>query len=242
MSGMRLPVTAALISSAVAVSVAVPAIASAFEPARTDIGAVPVTTAAAQLSKGLPSNVTKAWASATLAKLTVRADGTMTGYSRDLFPHWRDASTWGWPVEPNNSCDARNAALYRDGQNVTMSSTCTYLKGTWVDPYGARKYNATSDIDIDHIVPLAASWRAGAASWDTTKRTQFANDPLVLVSSYDRLNSAKGDKGPEAWVPPNTAAHCLYAKRWVAAKSKYALSVNSAEKAKLTSMLATCTS
>jgi len=233
---MRTPFIALASLAAAPALIAAPSLASA----RTDIGAVPAATAAAQLRLGLPSTATPASAKAALSTLLVRADGSTTGYSRDLFPHWRDASTWGWPVAPNNSCDARNAALYRDGKNVTMSSTCSYLKGTWVDPYGARRYDATADIDIDHMVPLAASWRSGAASWDTTKRTQFANDPLVLVSSYDRLNSAKGDKGPEAWRPPNKAAYCLYAIRWTAVKSKYKLSVNSAEKAALTSMLATC--
>lgn len=214
-----------------------PAAASA---QRTDIGTVSGSTAAAQLRRGLPSADTPAWAKTTLPTLTVRPDGAMTGYSRDLFPHWRDASTWGWPVAPNNACDARNAALYRDGQGVTMSSTCTYLKGTWIDPYGAHRYDSTSDIDIDHIVPLAAAWRSGAASWPATTRTAYANNPLVLVSADDSLNSSKGDKGPEAWKPPNKASWCLYAVRWVAVKRAWTLTVNPAEKTALTSMLATC--
>ena len=206
------------------------------------VGTVSATTAAAQLRNGMPSTYTGTWARNSLATLTVANDGSMTGYSRDLFPHWKDASTWGWPVAPNDACNARNAALYRDGSGVGMSSTCTNLTGTWVDPYSANKFNAAADIDIDHMVPLAEAYRTGASSWTTTRRTQFANDPLVLVSSYDVLNQAKGDKGPEAWKPPNTAAYCNYAIRWVAVKQKYSLTTSTAEKSALTNMLGTCTS
>lgn len=205
------------------------------------VGTVPEATAAAQLEKGMnPQTQTPATAKTRLPTLAVKPAGSMEGYSRSLFPHWRDASTWGWPVEPNNACNVRNAALYRDGVVTSMSTTCTSLKGTWVDPYSARKFDSASDIDIDHIVPLANAYRSGAKEWTTTKRTQFANDPLVAVSSWDYLNQQKGDKGPESWKPQNTVAHCLYATRWVHTKDKYTLSITSAEKAALTSMLNTC--
>ena len=206
----------------------------------TQVGTVSGATAAAQLRRGMPTTETGAAARTKLGQLVVKADGPMTGYSRDLFPHWRDASTWGWPVAPNDKCNSRNAALYRDGAGVKMSSTCTNLTGTWVDPYSAKKFDAASDMDIDHMVPLAEAYRSGARTWTTTERTAYANDPLVLVSSWDRLNQAKGDKGPEAWKPTNTAAYCNYAIRWVAVKKKYALTVSTDEKTTLTSMLKGC--
>ena len=212
---------------------------AAAAPARaSQIDTVSGPTAAAQLELGLSG--TPADAAAELPNLTVRAKSSMDGYDRDLFPHWRDASTWGWPVEPNNSCNARNAALYRDGEDVTMSSSCTSLEGTWVDPYGAGKYDEASDIDIDHVVPLGDAWATGAASWDTEERTTYANDPLVIVSSDDSLNQSKGDDDPSEWKPPNTDAYCLYATRWVLIKDKYDLWVTSSEKTALNSMLATC--
>ena len=205
------------------------------------VGTATNTAAAAQLKLGMNSlTQNPTTAKARLPLLKVAADAPMTGYDRALFPHWRDASTWGWPVAPDNDCNARNAALYRDGKSVKMSSTCTNLTGTWTDPYSANIFNSASDIDIDHIVPLAEAWRSGASKWDTKKRTQFANDPLVLVSSWDRLNQSKGDKDPAAWVPPNTVSHCLYATRWVHVKGKYNLTLGSDEKSKLSAMLKTC--
>ncbi|WP_018155881.1 hypothetical protein [Demetria terragena] len=121
-----------------------------------EIGTVPASEAAAQLRLGMSSDMTPAAAEDALGSLTVKT-GSSDGYDRELFPHWRDASSHGWPEEPNNSCDARGAALYRDGENVTSSSSCTNLKGTWVDPYSAKKYDAASDIDIDHAVSVAVT-------------------------------------------------------------------------------------
>lgn len=235
-----LPALFTVAAAGAAVAVACPTLTATGLGSRTDLGPVPDRVAAAQLRHSLPASATGAWASDALRSLRVAAPGSMAGYSRDLYPHWRDASTWGWPVAPNNSCGARNAALYRDGRNVTMSPTCTYLRGTWVDPYGGHRFDETGNIDIDHLVPLAENWRSGGAKWDVTARTRFANDPLVLMSSDDTLNQSKGDKDPADWKPPVRASWCNYAIRWVAIKAKYALTVDPAEKTALTIMLGTC--
>lgn len=56
----------------------------------------------------------------------------------------------------------------------------------------------------------------------------------------DNVNSAKGDKSPDAWKPPLSSFYCTYAKSWVQVKSYWALTVTAAEKTALTSMLNTC--
>lgn len=223
------------------IALATAAFVATVQPAPADeVGTVPAAEAAAQLRLGMPANMTPAAAETALGKLTVRAAGSMDGYDRDEFPHWLDASDHGWPKEPNDACDARNASLYRDGEDVTMSDSCTKLKGTWADPYSAKTFDATGDIDIDHVVPLAAAWRSGADAWTKDRRTAYANDPLVLVSSWDSLNQQKSDQGPDEWKPPLKASHCNYAVRWTFTKDKYALTVTTGEKSALTSMLATC--
>jgi hypothetical protein len=195
--------------------------------------------AALQLTHDLPPTSVGS-ALAMLNTLTVAAPGPMDGYSREQYPHWRDATNNGWPAIPNAFCDVRQAALYREGTGVTYASNCSILSGAWLDPYTAVALYAISDVDIDHVVPLAESWRTGAAGWTTAQRTTFANDKLVVVAADDGANQSKGDKGPELWKPPNQAAHCLYAKRWIVIKSKYSLTVNSSEKAALQQMLSTC--
>ena len=112
--------------------------------------------------------------------------------------------------------------------------------GEWLDPYTASIYTDPQDIDIDHFVPLANAWRSGASGWSAADREAYANDPGVLLSVEDDANQEKGDKGPEAWKPPNRAIWCSYARRWIGVKSGYALTINPQEKAALREMLATC--
>ena len=82
----------------------------------------------------------------------------------------------------------------------------------------------------------------GASTWTTTKRGQFANDisSPQLWAVTDDVNQAKGDKSPDAWKPPLTSFYCTYARSWIQVKYKWALSITSAEKSALTSMLGSC--
>ena len=179
-----------------------------------------------------------------LSELRVRPAGSMTGYSREQFPHWSDAREFGWKLESGtpdpDSCDARDAALIRDGKNERVEAYCDVLSGSWFDPYGGGTYTDPADIDIDHIVPLANAWRSGASSWDTTRRESFANVPRDLLSVDDGLNQSKGDKGPEAWKPPRKSYWCAYSKKWIGVKHYWDLSVTSDEKAALKQMLGRC--
>ena len=174
-----------------------------------------------------------------LKKLEVSPPGSMVGYDREDFPHWSDAQEFGWDVS-DSACDVREAALIRDGENVAVSEGCDVESGRWLDPYTKRTYTDPLDIDIDHLVPLANAYRSGASEWDEAERERYANDPDNLLSVEDNANQEKGDKGPEAWKPPNRAIWCSYAKRWIGVKSGYALTINPQEKAALREMLATC--
>jgi hypothetical protein len=178
-------------------------------------------------------------ASDALATLEVEAAGSMAGYSRDEFPHWSDAEEFGWEA-PDTSCDARDASLIRDGESVEVGEGCDVVSGEWVDPYAGETLTDSSSVDIDHIVPLANAWRSGADEWDEPLREEFANTPTNLLSTDAGENRSKGDRGPEAWRPPDEGAWCDYSVRWVSVKSEYELSVNEAEKSALEEMLATC--
>ena len=88
-------------------------------------------------SAGSPSagqTDTSTEASATLQQLEVAPPGSMSGYSRDKFRHWSKASDFGWNP-PQASCDAREAALVRDGESVEVGSGCKVTSGSWYDPY-----------------------------------------------------------------------------------------------------------
>lgn len=198
--------------------------------------------AANALYNGL--NMNEEQARTTLEVLTVAKPASMAGYSRDDFPHWRSAQEWGWDGDlPDASdCDAREATLARDGDGVESNpETCRADQGEWTDPYTGEKIAESSDADVDHIVPLAAAYRAGADSWNEEQRTIYANSPLVLVTSGAAANREKGDKGPDAWKPESRSAWCAYSLRWIAVKSEFGLNLTSdKEKAALEEMLDTC--
>ncbi|CAP65662.1 uncharacterized protein PODANS_7_1290 [Podospora anserina S mat+] len=179
---------------------------------------------------GIPS---KSTAQTQLNALTVKANYDNGGYNRDLFPHWNTVS---------GACNTRETVLKRDGTNVVTNSACASTSGTWYSPFDGATWTAASDVDIDHMVPLKNAWISGAYQWTAAKRTQFANDLNTpqLWAVTDNVNQAKSDKSPDSWKPPLTSFYCTYAKSWVAVKYSYGLSITSAEKSALTSMINTC--
>ncbi|ATZ55442.1 hypothetical protein BCIN_12g00380 [Botrytis cinerea B05.10] len=179
---------------------------------------------------GIPTTAT---ANTELAGLTVAAAGSQDGYSRDLFPHW---------ITISGTCNTRETVLKRDGKNVVVDSACASTSGTWVSPYDGATWTAASDVDIDHLVPLSNAWKAGASAWTTAQRQAFANDLVnpQLLAVTDNVNESKGDRGPEEWKPSLTSYWCTYAKMWIKVKYVYSLTVTSAEKAALVTMMATC--
>ncbi|WP_424183464.1 HNH endonuclease family protein [Actinokineospora sp. G85] len=191
---------------------------------------VGVTGTASATPPGIPSEAT---ARSQLAGLAVGAAGSMTGYSRDKFPHWLTIS---------GACNTRETVLKRDGSSVVTDGSCAATSGRWYSPYDGATWSAASDVDIDHVIPLANAWRSGASSWTTAKRQQLANDLSApqLIAVTDDVNQSKGDQGPESWKPSLTGYWCTYAKMWTSVKSKYALRVTSAEKSALLTMLDRC--
>lgn len=180
-----------------------------------------------------PGIPTASTARSQLNSLTVAARGSSDGYSRDEFNHW---------ITISGTCNTRETVLKRDGTNVVTSSACAATSGSWFSPYDGETWTAASDVDIDHMVPLSNAWQSGASSWTAAQRQAFANDldNPQLWAVTDNVNSAKGDKSPDAWKPPLSSFYCVYARSWVKVKSVYDLTITSAEKTALTSMLDTC--
>ena len=167
-----------------------------------------------------------------LGALKVAKAGSMSGYSREKFPHWRDTGS---------NCDIRDSVLKRHGTKVKVSG-CNVVAGSWTSVYDGDKITDPSKVDIDHVVPLANAWRSGASKWTTDQRGDFANDledpQLVAVSASS--NRSKGDQDPSTWKPELSGSWCEYAQDWITVKSKWKLTVTTAEKSALTDMLEKC--
>ena len=171
-------------------------------------------------------------AQAGLDKLTVAKAGSMKGYSREKFPHWPSTGS---------NCDVRDSVLKRDGTKVKLSG-CNVVAGTWKSIYDGKTLTSPTQVDIDHLVPLANAWRSGASAWTTAQREDFANDlddpQLVAVSASS--NRSKGDQDPSTWKPADSSSWCVYAEDWIAVKTHWKLTVTTTEKSALDDMLGKC--
>ncbi|MFI7575065.1 HNH endonuclease family protein [Micromonospora sp. NPDC049497] len=168
-----------------------------------------------------------------IADLPVASE-VRTGYSRDLFPHWIDAD--------GDGCNARYEVLIAEATTVpSVGSGCYLSGGRWYSYYDAASWTNPSDLDIDHVVALAEAWDSGARNWTTSRRQAFANDlgdARSLVAVTDNVNQAKGDQDPTTWMP--THEKCRYVREWTAVKTRWRLTVDSAEKSALTSWGNSC--
>lgn len=109
-------------------------------------------TLVARTPPNIPSYST---AQAELGGLRVAAQGSSTGYSRDLFPHWNTVS---------GTCNTRETVLKRDGTSVVTDSACASTSGRWYSPYDGATWSLASDVDIDHVVPLSNAWKVCRAA------------------------------------------------------------------------------
>jgi hypothetical protein len=164
-------------------------------------------------------------------KLKVSAERD-AGYDRDLFKHWIDAN--------NNNCDTRDEVLLR--QNKASRAVCNAATGRWFSAYDGLALTNSSDLDVDHFVPLAEAWRSGARRWNAATRTRYANDlygySLLAVSAGS--NRSKSDQDPSQWLPPRQSFRCQYLARWVAVKYRWRLSVDRREVRALKGSMRSC--
>jgi hypothetical protein len=154
------------------------------------------------------------------------AEDYLTGYDRSLFKHWIDAD--------KNGCNTRAEVLIQEALVAPKKGkNCTLTGGKWMSAYDGRITAKASDLDIDHLVPLAEAWRSGAWAWTPKEREKFANDltdKRVLNAVTASINRSKGDRDVVNWVP---SLSYEYVCNWIAIKSKYKLTVDKAEAAYL---------
>ncbi len=78
---------------------------------------------------------------------------------------------------------------------------------------------------------------SGARTWTASRRRDYANDlgdSRTLVGVTASVNRSRGDQDVAEWTPPIN--DCRYIQDWVAAKIRWSLSQDSAEKSALQSI------
>ncbi|WP_462418960.1 HNH endonuclease family protein [Kytococcus sp. Marseille-QA3725] len=159
-----------------------------------------------------------------------------SGYDRDrYFGDWRDT---------NGDCqNTRHEVLVQETKVAPTYSSrrCTVKAGKWVTSWDGRTHRYPTTVQIDHTVPVHEAWGSGAKGWTQTRRKAFYNDlgdKRSLNAQTSALNSSKGARGPEQWLPPTN--RCRYVQEWTAVKLRWRLKVDATEKAALTRLAAGC--
>lgn len=160
------------------------------------------------------------------------APGSTAGYNRDLFKLWTDA---------DRDCQNTRAEVLKVESRVATTGACTVRTGKWISYYDGFTFRDASQLDIDHVVPLAEAWASGARKWTFAKREAYANDladsrTLVGVSAH--ANRSKGDSDPARWMP--SQQRCRYITQWTTVKLRWGLSVNPVERRTLTRWANSC--
>jgi hypothetical protein len=179
---------------------------------------------------------------AQLGSIPVKGRAPKTGYSREEFGA-------AWADVDHNGCDTRNDVLARDLTGETFkpgTNNCVVATGTLTDKYTGKTISfvrgagTSSDVQIDHIIPLSDAWQKGAQQLTAEQRKLLANDPLNLMAADGPTNGAKSDKDAATWLPPNRAFRCEYVARQTVVKAKYNLWMTQPEHDAIAGILASC--
>lgn len=155
----------------------------------------------------------------------------------------RDAQFGDW-IDADGDCrNTRHEVLAAESATApTFTSTgCSVTAGRWTPFYDGQTYTLATELQVDHLVPVAEAWGSGAQSWTQERRVAFYNDlgyAFSLNAMPSGLNQSKAASGPEQWLPP--ANQCDYIEAWTAAKLRWGLTADSAEKAALEQQAAAC--
>ena len=165
-------------------------------------------------------------------QLAVRPETGHDTYQRDDWAGWDNLRPC-WAVREHVLARDSIGPLTlrdRDGNRVGDETlACELTGGVWVSPFDDVTLTNPSDLDIDHIVPLAEAHRSGGAGWDGDLRRSYANDPFNLLAVSASSNRSKGDSDPSEWVPENARFVCEYLGLWVDTKIGWDLTADRAE-------------
>jgi hypothetical protein len=149
----------------------------------------------------------------------------------------RNSQFGRWINDPNDDVcfNTRAKVLVRDSTKSVVfkeNNRCVVDQGRWSDPYTRQTFNLASGIQIDHLVPLKNAYISGAYKWKFKARCLYANylgEDFHLLSVDGIQNMKKSDRGPDKYIPPNTAYTCTYLRNWLAVKMLWGLTMTPSE-------------
>ena len=166
----------------------------------------------------------------------VLAHSSIPEYVRGDWEHW---------IDPDEDCqNTRHELLIRESiVDVTYKTNrkCFVKTGAWFDPYRGELMIESSDLDVDHIIPLKWAHTHGGWRWSKAQKKAFANDHENLWLIDDEENQQwKSAKGPAQYLPKYKGYHCAYVSRWRYLLDKYNLTPGKADRDKINQVHKSC--
>ena len=166
---------------------------------------------------------------------SISADGTCaTHYPYKVYDghgHDGDGDGVGCEWNPGPSGTTGNSGGSSSGSSSSTYSLNRYDRDDWNYKSGAARsrLGCSSSEHVDHIVALKEAHDSNGNAWSSSKKEQFANDPLNQWCLDAGLNMSKSDGDLAEWSGGSCAQRKLIAERTIAVKAKYGLSTDSAE-------------
>ena len=162
------------------------------------------------------------------------------GYLRSDWSHWDEHIGGG-------CFTVRDKVLAEESFEpvITLPASngrCRVTTGRWNDPYTGHTFTASTQVQIDHVVPLKEAHDSGGHAWTNQRRREYANDLSFAGHLIAVQGSENGSKGPDdpADYLPIAAFRCEYVANWIKIKDRWRLNMNQAEADAIRSVLAGC--
>lgn len=141
-----------------------------------------------------------------------------------FFSRTYDRSDW---ISPSQWKKARKKTLDRQR-----------IGNFWICEYSLDTIKNSTDLDIDHIIPLKYAFDHGGENFSDDLKHAFATDDSNLVAVNEHENRSKGDKNVLEYMPPNN--QCFYLHHWFYVYNKYHLTLDSSESGYIVRGLKSC--
>ena len=140
--------------------------------------------------------------------------------------------------DPRASSVTLSWVLTEDGNDAVTSGELRVLTA---DPIEAVTCSVQTDVPEGGLTRARHNRRSPLSRTGVGKRPDRLRNDIAfwpsLVAITDNVNSVKGARDPAEWLPPRAAARCTYAIQWVQVKYRWRLTINTAERDRLASLI-----
>ena len=139
------------------------------------------------------ADMPKSYASIESALKTIKiAPDVRDGYARSKFKHWSDLD--------KNGCNTRNDVIIAEALVKPKTEPgCKIVKdtGKWYSAYDALTVANFSELDVDHMVPLAEAWASAA-------RAAFFSGSAATIPTSSSTARSRWRRQPTISKPSTT--------------------------------------